>query len=311
MSARTTLQFGGATLAVILAAATAGAQDLGPARQRHERAVALTQENPPNYNAALTEFEEAYRLLEGHPRRYVELRNIAECYQNLGQYDRALTAFQRYLQEGGPGAEDRPRYEAAIAALESTLGSFDIQVNLPSAEVWVDDRQVGVAPGRVRVPGGRHLVELRASGHSPSRQEAQVASRQTTPLAFTLEVLGRGGMAPVFFWSALGATAVTASVGAVFGVLALSARSDVNTRLASSDDATRFSVGPGDQQRITSLATTADILYASAGVLAVGTAVLYFITDFRGGRAAPAQGSLRLRPLVGPGGLGVGLGGAF
>jgi hypothetical protein len=295
----------------VLVAAPAAAQDLAGARARHERGVALFNEQPPNYNGALTEFEEAYRLSAGHPRRYIELRNIAECYQNLGQYDRAITYLQRYLQEGGPGAEDRPRYEAALSVLESTMGTVEVTTNVPAAEVWADNRRVGDAPGRVRVPGGRHVIELRAVGRSPARREVDVVSRQSARVHMDLDALGRGGITPAVFWIGLGATAVVAGVGGVFGVQAMSARGDVDTRLASSDAAVRFTVSPADRQRIAELAQVADILYLSAGVLAVGTTVVAFLTDFRGASGEQPRATLRVAPLLGPLVQGLSLEGRF
>ncbi len=300
-------------LALALSASPLHAQTaeatLAEARGRHARAVGLMQESPPNYGAAITEFSEAYRLLEGHPRRYVELRNIAECYQNLGQYDRALEYFRRYLDEGGPEAEDRPRYEGALQALEAMLGAVDVAVNVPTAEVWADSRLVGRAPGRVRIPGGRHVVELRASGYSPARQEVELASRQTLSLRFSLEPLGRRGLSPVLFWTGVGATSVALGVGAVFGALALSARSDVDQRLASPVETERFSVGPADRERIASRGQVADALYVTAAALGAATAVVYFLTDFRGsGRAST---SLRVAPVATPLAYGLSLGGAF
>lgn len=297
---------------LIVFASTASSQDLGAARERHTRGVGLLSEQPPNYSAALTEFEEAYRLLVGHPRQYIELRNVAECYQNLGQYDRAITYFQRYLQEGGPGAEDRARYEAALSVLESTMGAVEVATNVPSAEVWADNRRVGDAPGRVRVPGGRHVLELRAPGRSPARIEVDVVSRQTARIRIDLDALGGRGITPVVFWVGLGATAVLGGVGGVFGIQAMTARSDVDARLASSDPATRFSVGPSDRQRIADHAQVADILYLSAGILAVGTTVVAFLTDFRSTPAEQAQVSrVRVTPMIGLAAQGIALEGSL
>ena len=307
MNPRTLTRVSAAAALVALAPA-ATAQDLAAARARHDRGVGMVGEQPPNYNAAITEFEEAYRLLAGHPRQYIELRNIAECYQNLGQYDRAITYLQRYLQEGGAGAEDRPRYEAALSVLESTMGTVEVATNVDRAEVWADNRLVGEAPGRVRVPGGRHVIELRAPGRSPARAEVDVVSRHTARVSIALDALGRRGITPAVFWIGLGATALVAGAGGAFGVQALTARADVDERLGSADAATRFSVGPADRQRIADLTQVADILYLSAGILAVGTTVVAFLTDFRGAPAEqPRASRLRVAPTLGPRAQGVSL----
>ena len=96
--------------------ATAVAPDaLAEARRRHAAGRSLLEANPPDYNAALAEFQRAYDLLEGHPRRYLELSNIGRCYQGLGQYDRAMEYYERYLREGGAQAEDRAQRHAVCA----------------------------------------------------------------------------------------------------------------------------------------------------------------------------------------------------
>ena len=73
--------------------------------------------NATLYNAALAEFERAYQLLEGNPRRYLELKNIGDCHLGLGQTDAALDAYRRYLREGGASAENREDIEQRIRQL--------------------------------------------------------------------------------------------------------------------------------------------------------------------------------------------------
>lgn len=285
---------------------------LDEARQRHASGRSLIEASPPDYNAALAEFRRAYELMEGHPRRYLELSNIGRCYQGLGQYDRAMEFYERYLREGGDQADDRAQVEASIRALRDILGTLVIETNVPEAEVWVDSRQVGTAPGRVHVPGGRHVVELRARGHAPSRQEVELASQQTVPMTFSLEVLGRAGLRPTFFWITAGVAAAAAATGGVFGVLALSARSDVDARLASTNDATRFSVSGDDAQHIRTLSLTADVLFASGAALAIGATVLAFLTDWHGAsREGAPRPTARLVPSLAPSAAGVQLVGSF
>lgn len=282
--------------------------DLEEARRRHDVGRALLEANPPDYNAALAEFMRAYELLAGHPRRYLELSNIGRCHQGLGQYDRAMEYYERYLREGEVRAEDRAQVEASIAALRDILGTLRIEVDVAGAEVWVDDRQVGAAPGRVRIPAGRHVVELRAPGHAPSRREVELASRQERALSFSLERLGRAGLRPVFFWVAAGLTVATAGVGAYWGARALAERGDVDARVASADEASRFSVTDVDRQRIGGLATTADAFFIGAAALGVGATVLAFLTDWGGARAS---GAPRASLLVVPQAPGVQLAGTF
>ncbi len=297
-------------LSLPLVPVTARAQPMGAqeaeARTRHQAGQRFLEGSPSDPNAALAEFSAAYNLMQGHPRRFLELENMGRCYQQLGQYDRALEFYQRFLAEGGSADQDGPRIQAAIVALTATLGGVGIGSNVP-AEVWVDNRRVGDAPGWVRIPGGRHVIELRARGYSSSRQEVDVTSRQNTTAQFTLD-RSSASLSPVLFWSGVGATVVAAGLGAVFGGRALAARSDVDARAASSDPNVRYSVGDADAERIAELSLVADVFFAGAAVLGIGTVVMYFLTDF-GGRATGPSGaaSVRLSPSLSQRGGSLGL----
>lgn len=274
------------------------------AQRRHAIGRDFLRAVPPDYSAALAEFQRAYALLEGHPRRYMELANIGRCHQGTGQYDRAIESYTRYLREGGAQADDHDQIEASIQLLEGMLGTLHVTVNAPTVEVWVDSRQVGMAPGALRVSAGRHTVELRAQGFLPARQEVELVSRQSLRVNFTLESVRR--LRPVFFWVAAGAAVATAGVGAAFGIQALAARADVDARLASGRELTRFTASEDESRRIRDLALRADVLYASAAGLSVGAAVLFFLTDW----SAPRERA-RAVTLIAPLGAGLQLLGTF
>ena len=82
-----------------------------------------------NFNAALAEFERAGTLLEGHPMHYLVLYNIGQCYEQLFQYGRAMSYYQRYLDEGGADAEDAGEVRGKIQVLRSLLGTITVTVN--------------------------------------------------------------------------------------------------------------------------------------------------------------------------------------
>jgi len=82
------------------------------AAQKHfEKAQKLF--NLGKFDAALTEYEAAY---EAKPLGDF-LYNIAQCYRNLEDYDRAIFSFKKYLKEK-PDAEDRAQVEKFIDELE-------------------------------------------------------------------------------------------------------------------------------------------------------------------------------------------------
>jgi tetratricopeptide (TPR) repeat protein len=268
------------------------------ARTRFERARALFQRE--NFDAALVEFQRVYELMEGNPRRYIVLFNIAQSHERMFRYDEALQFYRRYLDEGGTNVQDRVQVEAAMGALENLLGTVEIRVNIPSAEVWIDERRIGQAPGSIRVPGGRHVVQLRATGFANSQQEVQLPAHATRQLTFSLEALHeRHGPRPFWFIGTTVAAVVAYGVGAAFGIQALVLHGDAVNRLAN--PATAFTVGMPDEQAIRDAALRADIFYATGAVLTVGAVVLFLVTDWRGGAAsATERPHARTRPLFVP-----------
>ena len=179
---------------------------------RHAAQQGIDLFNVGDYEGALFEFERAYSLWAGHPKRFWMLDNIGRCHEQLLRYDRALDYYRRYLREGGAAAKDRAAVEATIATLERLLGTLAVRSNV-SVEVWVDDRQVGVGPGDVRVPFGRHAVELRAAGFETAKLEVIVGARQTTTVERTLQPLTTAwGLEPWYFYG--GAALTVGALGA-------------------------------------------------------------------------------------------------
>lgn len=280
------------------------------AREHLSRGTTLLDQQ--NYDAALVEFMRAYELVGEHPARPLILFNIARAHERLFRYDLALEFYERFLQEAAPDAPRRGEVEGAIRVLEGLLGTLEIRSNV-EAEIWVDDRHVGSAPGSVRIPGGMHVVLLRAPGYQESRQQVQIAARETKELTFELAELAAEyrGISPVFFWSAVGLTAASALAGGGMGIAALSRRGDVDGQLA--DPVLRHDGGALEAARrdIDNFALIADVLFGTAGVFAVTAVVLAFLTDWGGESEEQGSASLELAPMVGPTFTGLSLGGTF
>jgi hypothetical protein len=309
--------FGRVSLVVVLLAATSApafAQDppnVVQARELLARGNLLLEQG--NFDAALTEFQRAYDVVGDHPVRYVILFNIGKAHERMFRYDLALEYYNRYLQEGGPQAEDRATVEATIQTLQGLLATLAISVNVPQAEVWVDDRMVGTAPGRVSIPGGRHVVELRAAGYTSAQQEVQIPARTEQALTFVLEELADEyrGLTPIVFWSTAGAGVAALAIGGVFGILAVAKRGDVDDQLA--DPVEMWDGGRLEEERgsIQDLALVADIFFIGGAVLGVGALVLAFLTDWSGGEAETQTAGLSLAPRLSSDELGLTLGGAL
>lgn len=278
--------------------------EVAEAMERYADAERLFEQG--DYRGALAEFQRIYELLEGHPNQFFVLFNLGRAYEELHRYDLAIEQYQRYLDAAGPEAEDRAEVEASLRALERLLGTVAITLTPggpESAEVWLGEWQVGVAPGEVHIPGGQHTIEVRAQGYEVLRREIQVASRQRIDLELTMAQLSDfRGVSPALFVTSTALAVVSLGVGIGLGVNAM----------MLNDDAVQCRDTPGCQldaaarrREISDFALAADVMYGVAGLFAVTSIILIFVTDW-GSMPEPEvmsgseQASFRLLPAVGP-----------
>ena len=94
-------------------AARAAPTDAAAAEARRHHAIATRAYDLAEFEAALTEFKEAYRI-DGDP---AFLFNIAQCHRRLGHPADAVTFYRTYLRRA-PDSPHRPEVEKFIADLE-------------------------------------------------------------------------------------------------------------------------------------------------------------------------------------------------
>ena len=278
---------------------------LEEARGRFRTGVQLAQAG--NCVGALAELRASLEIVV----RPSTLFNIASCQEQLHRYDLAVSAYQRYLESAPDDDPDRPSVVATMRALSMLLGTIHIESNVP-AQVWLDDRVVGEAPGDVLVPGGLHTIELRAQGYLSERLEAEVRAQSTVEVSATLSSaeetthvthvtrVSRPPLPPALIYGGIALTVVVAGIGTYFGVNAL---------LLSDVENARDPRLPPDTDSIAESALAADVLFASAGLLAAVTFGLAFLTDWGGapdedGASDEDSGALRVVPIVSPTSVG-------
>jgi len=199
------------------------------AAERFDRGVAYY--NDGNFGAALAEFLRAYELT-GY---WGVLYNLGQVSQGMGRLADAMRYFQRYLDEGGgeiDGIEGRrAEVQGSLDALRGELAVLRVEVDVPGAEVLVDDEIVGTAPlaDPIYLAPGPHIVVGRHPDHGSVRREVTLASSEEESVSLVLAApVGPGpGPGPAveeeesiasqwWFWTIIGAVvaggAVTAGV---------------------------------------------------------------------------------------------------
>ncbi len=186
-----------------LAAPTTEGQRLRAARQHYEQAV--SHYNLDEFEAALAEFREAYRVKPDSSFLF----NIAQCYRKLGLRDAAIDFYRKYVR-ASPDANNRAEAERWIAELKG-------RGNDPPASAAATVAATPAAPSAapIDVPASAPPVL------SPSPPPASTTP-VSTPLALGLSSSDRTAPATSpaiyrrwWFWTALGAVAAGAAVIAI------------------------------------------------------------------------------------------------
>lgn len=299
---------GMASLVVVLALFTSpvraeGVEDEGPSGQpltsaagdaklKEARIIVATAQRlflAGHYGAALAEYTRAYQVLDGHPRQFWVLHNLAACNEHLFRYEIAVELYEEYLRRAPQEESDRAEVAAIVRTLRSLLVVLEVESSVPG-EVWVDERRIGTAPGRWLVPTGRHLVELKAALHETERRDVDLGAARATRLHFEPRSLSTyRGPGKGYFWAAVGASGAGVVTGATFGVMALGARKD------GQEQADLFQGTEEESRRTRNRALAADVGFGAALVFGVTATVLYFVTDWS---SRGQQGQARSTPPV-------------
>jgi len=261
---------------------------LREAAKRFERGVTLYGE--ADYRGALVEFRRAGALV---PNAAV-LYNIGETEYQLKDYASALTTFERYLAEAGPGDSHRAEVESNVSALRSRVGHIAVTTVPPGAEISVDDQPVGRTPleKSVLVSIGRRKVVASLAGRLPvtryvdvaAEDNVSVALQLSAPTGATLEAWPAARSAPsaptdsgrplrgadlrIAGWVTAGALAAGA---ATFALLAFKESDDLQA------ERNMYPVANGTLDHMASVTTTYSILADAfgAGAIIVGGITLY------------------------------------
>lgn len=247
------------------------------ARSRVEHAKQLFDVR--NYEAAFLDFSRAYALLDGHERRYVVLYNLAVCAERLFRYDEAVSYYERYLAEGGASAENAEEIRKVVDSLRALLAVVQVDSSV-HGELWVDNRRLHEAPGTVRLPAGRHVIEVRARNHESVRRELELEAGSQTRLRLDLQPISNyRGLSRNYFYTGTGLTAVALLTAASFGAVTLSERSYAQDLARDSMHVRTAELNQALDQ-VDGWARVTDITLAGTAVIAAGTLLLFALTDW-------------------------------
>jgi len=283
-----------------------------------------------DYAAALVEFKRAYELAPN----YRVLYNLGQTSRELKDYASALSAYRRYLDEGGDevGRSRKRQVEKALEDLIDRVGELTITANVDGAEVQIDDEVIGVTPldEPVVVNIGKRRVGANLEGHVPARRVVEVAGRDAVDVELNLVPLNddrndpdpvpdprpvaeEEDDFPVAGVVGLGITGACGIATGVLGGLALAAMGERDDALGT------FPGSPQDiddaQSKTSTLALATDVMLGVTAAAAVTTVVLFIIDP-----AADADDAgdpdeedldLSLRPGLSPSEAGVWLHGSF
>ncbi|MEZ4405903.1 MAG: tetratricopeptide repeat protein [Polyangiales bacterium] len=169
-------------LSLLLAGGAAGAQS---ARETYARG--LESFRSQRYAEALLAFESSYRA---EPRPEV-LYNIGLVQRALGRYLDAIDSWERFLagDTSSVGAAVTQQARDGVTAMRSMVATVTLRAQPECEEVLVDGRPARVESSAIRVDPGQRVLECRAAGHAPSRQDLRLGLGERREVVLALRPL--------------------------------------------------------------------------------------------------------------------------
>jgi hypothetical protein len=283
---------------ILLSVRAAGAAPNEEAKRAFSAGVILLKDpDGAKYEDALAQFNKAYRLSGS----WKVLGNIGLCSLKLERDGEAISAYEKYLAEGGKEIEsdERTQVERDIVALKAQV--VRVQVDLPAGASRIVDERTSAQGARIvneyavtashselGLHPGHHVLTARLAGAEAKwdvnldpatavshRFEAGETSTSlaTAPQSDHGESAGKGSTRTIG-WIIGGVGVVGLGVGAVFGLKTFSNKSDSDP-YCNGTSCTQ----PGLDLRsdAKSFATISDIAFAAGLVgVGVGTYLVFF-----------------------------------
>lgn len=264
-----------------------------------------------DYSGALSDFTSAdTQKPSAETARYIGL-----CEDKLGHLAEAISAYQKFVAAPSPelAAQVDP-IKARVAEIQATPGKLHVEANPASTLVAIDgSAATQTVPVDLNLPPGHHTLHFSAADHIAKDYELDIVFASSQKMSVTLEDApvpvvvapppapppqapiapppppppsGLSRQTVAIF--AGGLAVVGAGLGAAFGIVALSNKSDFdkNPTYDSGNNAKDFAV-------------YSDAAFGAAAVLAV-TSVIFFVTDNNDTPATSPNPSAFKSPSVSP-----------
>jgi len=203
----------GVLLVAVLAAVAGGARAEVDSREMHGREAFAAG----RYQEALDVFVKLYAE-KLHPNY---LRNIGRCYQNLGDPDKAISAFHEYLRKAkAVSPDERKEVEGYIKEMEDLKKQREATTTSPPPASGTS--QAGTAGGApvVPLPSSSGASDPAASGGSPPPSLTLTQPTPPPPVEESPPIYERW-----WFWTAIGGV-IVASVAVAFAAGAFNKTKD-------------------------------------------------------------------------------------
>ncbi len=158
------------------------------AYEHYERGRKLYEQG--DYEAAIDEFVRAYCHL---PSPSV-LKDIAQAFERLVQYEKAVAYLDRYIRENPEGArEERQVQSARVQVLRRLPARLRIATDPPGASVTLTSslgvRRAGFSNTKdpLKVPSGSYTMTVAMAGYEPVRETIDVQIGQPYSFYYQLE----------------------------------------------------------------------------------------------------------------------------
>ena len=261
-------------LAVPLAAAADDAADSRAARAAFQKGQ--TEYNLGNYVEAAKQFEETYRIKPVPALLF----NIAQCYRFTGNLEKAVQTYRSFLRNAPATDKNIPLARELLQQVEAALATKTRAEQRAPHGLAAGSKPPDAPPGSAAepppasaspapaAPPATHEVKvaIATTPSTPPSASAPPESVSTAPLPTPAEPGSR-----VFTWVAGGAAVVALGGGAYLGMQSKKTISDLQTGFH-----TRSELDSGTASA-KSQASTATILLAAGGVLAVVSGVLFVL----------------------------------